>query len=116
MNGNNLLKKLNYKKLPNKNIFEQPKFKKNQAFYMFKNMLIIHNISIILQIIMISLYIGFFKINYKNFILFLLIFIFIFDYKILYNTRYIFIFTYYLSKLFNVILYIYEIKKYSCSN
>ncbi len=81
MNGNNLLKKLNYKKLPNNNIFDQPDFKNNQAFYMFKNMLILHNISIILQIIMISLYIGFFKINYKNFILFLLIFIFIFDYK-----------------------------------
>ena len=31
--------------------------------------------------VFISLYIGFFKINYKNFILFLLIFIFIFDYK-----------------------------------
>ena len=63
MNGNNLLKKLNYKKLPNNNIFDQPDFKNNQAFYMFKNMLILHNISIILQIIMISLYIGFFKIN-----------------------------------------------------
>lgn len=80
MNGNNLLKKLNYKKLPNENKLNST-FKNNQAYNVFKNMLLIHNISIILQIIMISLYIGFFKINYKNFILFLLIFIFIFDYK-----------------------------------